>query len=311
MIARWMLAAAMVLAGGGAAVRADDVLVKVDGKDVTLDVPDAGIDYGALKKVGWRLGCQFWTFRQYTAYETLDILHAMGVHHAEFYPGQRLSPEKPDVHVGPEMSDEDIKLLKDKCKEYKIGTDNFGVADVNQGEDETRKLFEFAKKLGVHTIVAEPEDKSFDLLDKLTEEYKINIAIHDHPKPSHYWNPDTLLKAIDGHSKRIGACADVGHFVRSGLSSLESVKKLKGHIISLHFKDVMPDNAPGNYAGYGDVVWGTGKVDCAAVMDELKDQGFKGIFSIEYEKTTGQDLINNVEKSIRFFSEHASELAEK
>jgi sugar phosphate isomerase/epimerase len=163
--------------------------------------------------------------------------------------------------------------------------------------------------MGIKTIVAEPGEKTFDMLDKLTEEYQINISIHDHPKPSHYWNPETVLKAIDGHSKRIGACADIGHFVRSGLSSLESVKKLEGHIISLHMKDVMPEPGGGGYAGYGDVVWGTGKVDVPAVLAELKRQGFKGVMSIEYEKTTGQELVDNVEKSIKFFSEEVGKLA--
>lgn len=309
MLRRFVIAAAVAMLGGSL-VHAAEVTVKTkDGKDLTLDVPSAKIDHASLKKLGWKLGCQFWTFREYTAFETIDIIHAMGIHHAEFYPGQVLSPDKPNAHVGPDLSDEDIAALKAKLKETNTIPDNFGVADVNKGEETTRKLFDFAKKLGVKTIVAEPDPKNMDLLDKLTEEYKINISIHDHPKPSRYWNPDTLLKAIDGHSKRIGSCADIGHFVRSGLSSLESVQKLKGHIISLHMKDVMPEPGGGGYAGFGDVVWGTGKVDIAAILDELKSQGFKGVMSIEYEKTTGQELIDNVEKSVKFFSAHVTELA--
>jgi sugar phosphate isomerase/epimerase len=290
--------------------RAADVKVTdKSGKEITLNIPPADIDHPGLKKLGWKLSCQFYTFREYTAFETIDILHAMGVHHCEFYPGQVLSPDKKTVHVGVEMSDDDIAALKAKVKEAGMAADNFGVADVNKGEAETRKLFEFAKKMGIKTIVAEPADASFDLLDKLTAEYDINISIHNHPKPSHYWSPETLLKAIDGHSKKIGACADLGHFVRSGLSTLDSVKKLDGHIISTHMKDVMPDPRANSYAGYGDVIWGTGKVGVADVLAELKRQNFKGVMSIEYEKTTGQDLVDNVEKSIHFFTEQVKKLA--
>ena len=84
---------------------AAEVQVKTkDGKDVTLNVPDAGVPHPGLKKLGWKLACQFWTFREYTAFETIDILHAMGVHHCEFYPGQALSPDKKDVHVGPDIT---------------------------------------------------------------------------------------------------------------------------------------------------------------------------------------------------------------
>ena len=303
------LAATVALLAAPLARAADVTVHDKDGHESTLNVPNAKINHAALKKLGWKLSCQFWTFRQYSAFETLDILHAMGIHHAEFYPGQILSPDKPNAHVGPELSDDDIAALKAKLKEVNIIPNNFGVADVNKGETATRQLFDFAKKLGVKTIVAEPDPKNMDLLDKLTAEYKINISIHDHPKPSRYWNPDTLLAAIDGHSNRIGACADIGHFVRSGLSSLESVQKLKGHIISLHMKDVMPDPAQGSYAGYGDVPWGTGKVDLPAVLAELKSQGFKGVMSIEYEKTTGQDLVDNVEKSLQFFNDQVTQLA--
>lgn len=309
MLRRFALAAAIALTGASLAAHAADVTVKKNGKDVTLNVPPADINHPALKKLGWKLSCQFWTFREYTAFETIDILHAMGVGHAEFYPGQALSPDKPNAKVGPDLSDDEIAALKAKLKEAHITPENFGVADVNKSEDDARKLFDFAKKMGIKTIVAEPKDTSFNYLDKLTEEYKINISIHNHPKPSHYWNPDTLLAAINGHSPRIGACADIGHFVRSGLVSLDSVKKLNGHIISLHMKDVMPDSAPLSYAGFGDVPWGTGKVNVAAVLEELKSQGFKGVMSIEYEKTTGQTLVDNVEKSIAFFTQHVTELA--
>ena len=109
---------------------------------------------------------------------------------------------------------------------------NFGVG----GYD--RKHFEFAKEMGIETLVAEPNENDFDALDKLCGEFRINLAIHDHPKPSHYWNPDTVLKVCRGRSKRIGACADTGHWARSGLTPVECLKKLAGRIVSFHFKDL-------------------------------------------------------------------------
>ena len=106
---------------------------------------------------------------------------------------------------------------------------------VVSGRDETdwRRIFEFAKAAGIETITSEPDPKHMDMLDKLCEEYAINVAIHNHPKASRYWNPDTVLGAVRGRSKRIGACADTGHWVRSGLDPLECLKKLEGRIVSL------------------------------------------------------------------------------
>ena len=83
-----------------------------------------------------------------------------------------------------------------------------------------------------------PSEADFDAIDKLCAEFDINLAIHNHPQPSHYWNPDTVLKVCKDRSKRIGACADTGHWLRSGLNPLECLKKLEGRIISLHFKDL-------------------------------------------------------------------------
>ncbi|HBJ80313.1 sugar phosphate isomerase/epimerase [Pseudothermotoga sp.] len=114
---------------------------------------------------------------------------------------------------------------------------NYGVVK-GKNQQEWKRIFEFARKMGVETLVAEPEPSQFDFLEKLCDEYNINIAIHNHPQPSRYWEPDSVLKYVSGRSHRIGACADVGHWVRSGLNPVECLKKLEGRIISIHFKDL-------------------------------------------------------------------------
>ncbi len=57
--------------------------------------------------------------------------------------------------------------------------------------------------MGIETIVSEPPEGAFDVIEKLCEEYKINVAIHNHPKPSRYWDSDTVLK-VCGDSEWIG-----------------------------------------------------------------------------------------------------------
>ena len=56
---------------------------------------------------------------------------------------------------------------------------------------------------------------------------------------------------------------------------------------------------------------GSGKVGVGEVLQELKAQNAKIIFSIEYEKTEGDELIANVAKSVEFFNKVASELVTK
>jgi len=179
---------------------------------------------------------------------------------------------------------------------------SFGVVDFKNDEAAARKIFEFAKKLHLENLSCEPEPDACELVDKLCNEYKINAAIHNHPKPARYWNPDTVLAAMKGRSARFGACADTGHWPRSGLVPLECLKKYDGHIIELHFKDI-EDGV--------DRPWGTGKGDARAMLAELKRQGFKGLIDVEYEDGEGAPLEANVVKCIAFFDATARELAGK
>lgn len=232
----------------------------------------------AAKPIEWKLGLQAWTYNRFTLFETIDKARSMGIPFLEAYPGQPLSPENKDTRFDVGASAEVRAQVKEKLKKAGVKLVNFGVVDVGGDEASARKVFEFAKDMGIETIVAEPKAELMKTLDKLAEEYKINLAIHNHPEPSPYWNPDTVLKAVEGCGKRVGACADTGHWVRSGLNPVECLKKLDGRVISLHFKD-LNEKKPGAH----DVPWGTGISDVPAMLAELKRQGFSGVFSVEYE----------------------------
>ncbi|MDB6152114.1 MAG: hypothetical protein JWL90_567, partial [Chthoniobacteraceae bacterium] len=194
-------------------------------------------DSGPADKLGWHLATKAYTFRDITLYETVEITQALGLSYFELNPTQKLSKENP-VNTDQTLPPELRAQLRDKFAQAGIRVACFGVVKLTADEKADRRIFEFAKELGISTLVSEPAADAFDLLDKLTAEYEISVAIHNHPNPSPYADPEAVLKAIAGHGKRIGACADVGHWTRSGLDTVECLKKLEGHIISLHFKDV-------------------------------------------------------------------------
>ena len=123
------------------------------------------------------------------------------------------------------------------------------------------------------------------------------------PKPSRYWNPDTELEAFKGHSKRIGACCDTGHWLRSGVNQLEALKKLEGRIISFHFKDLNEAKIGGH-----DVPWGTGVGDVKALLAEIKRQNVKAVFSIEYEHNW-TNSVPEIAQCVEYFDKMAVELS--
>jgi len=251
----------------------------------------------------WRLGMQAYSFKEFTFYEAIDKTKALGMRYIEGYPGQSLSKEKPDIKADHNMSPEIRKEVLAKLRESGVKLVNYGVVGLSNNEAECRKVFDFAKDMGIETIVSEPPEDAFDLIDKLCKEYQINVAIHNHPKPSHYWDPDTVLKVCQGRSLRIGACADTGHWMRSGVNPLEALRKLKGRIVSLHFKDL-------NKVGEGahDVIWGTGAGDARALLAELARQDCKGVFSIEYEYNWLNSM-PEIAGCVTFFRKAAAELS--
>jgi sugar phosphate isomerase/epimerase len=251
-----------------------------------------------LAKPDWRLCIQAWTFNRFTFYEAVDKTESLGLHYIEAYPGQRLSKEKPDVKFDHNVSAEIREEVKKKLKAAGVKLVNYGVVGLPNNEQECRKVFDFAKDMGIETIVSEPPEDAFELVDKLCQEYKINVAIHNHAKPSHYWDPNIVLSVCKGRSSRIGACADTGHWFRSEVNPVEAIKKLEGRITGLHFKDISEGH---------DVIWGTGKCDAGAMLTELARQNFKGTFSIEYEYNW-ENSTPEIAQCIPFFQKTAAEL---
>ncbi len=259
----------------------------------------------AAEALGWHLGCQAYSFNRFTFYEAIDKVHALGLHYIEAYPGQTLSKEKPDAKFDHNMPAELYSEVLDRLKAADIKLINYGVVGLGTDEAEDRKVFDFAKAMGIQTIVSEPPPEAFDLLDKLTDEYGINVALHNHPEPSRYWNPDTVLEACEGHSKRIGSCSDTGHWLRSGIDPVDAVKELEGRIICLHFKDL---DEFGNKDAH-DVPWSTGVANVRGILAELLRQGFQGVFSVEYEYDW-DDSLPDIALSIANFNEIAKSLTE-
>lgn len=260
----------------------------------------------AARQAGMRggrimLGVQAWTFHKETLFEAIDHAKELGLKYIELIPSQALSPEDKSVKFDESASDELIKKVQARLKEADVQAISYGVVRLKD-EAEARKSFEFAKKMGIKTITAEPPQDAMKMVDKLANEYEINVAIHNHPKPSHYWSPETVLEAIKGCGKRVGACADTGHWTRSGLDPLECLKKLDGHVLACHFKD-LNEKSPKAH----DVVWGQGVNQAKALLEELRRQKFAGPLMIEYEHNWGKAM-PELKECIRFFRKTMQEM---
>ncbi len=251
---------------------------------------------------GWHLGVMAWTFTKFTFYEAIDKTAAMDMHYIQGSPGQVLSNARPGIKFSPDMPAEVREEIKQKLAQAGVRMESTW-AELPEDKAVCRKVFEFCRDMGINVIVTEEPAERYAMLDELCREYNIKVAIHNHPKPSKFWHPDRVLEACQGRSKFIGACADTGHWMRSGINPVEALKKLEGRIVCLHFKDL---NEFGNPDAH-DVMWGTGAGDVEAMLTELHKQNYKGEILFEYEYNW-RNSMPEIEQSVQYYNKVAGRL---
>jgi sugar phosphate isomerase/epimerase len=261
------------------------------------DPSPAKRDDSASEKLGLKLSLQCWTFNKLTFFETVDKASELGIKYIEIYPGQKLKPGSKE-EVRRTMSDETAAEIKQKLADAGgLKLVAYGVDSIPTDEEGAKKTFEWAKKMGIEVLVTETTPN--DVLDRLSGEYNIKVALHNHPTT---WPPEAVLKACKDRGKLIGSCSDTGHWMRAKLVPVEMLRLLQGRVLHLHFKD-LDDFGKGH-----DVPWGTGKGDPRAMMEELQRQGYKGYLSVEYEYGDLDHLAANLPKCVAFFDKTAAEL---
>jgi sugar phosphate isomerase/epimerase len=238
----------------------------------------------------WKIGIQTWTFRMFTLEEAIQKADSAGVKSLETFWGQPLSKDVADT-FGIRLSAAGRSKLKDLLKSKGISIVAMGVISPATRE-EWVQAFDLAKEFGLSYITSEPRKHLWGMIDSLAGQYAIKVAIHEHAKPNPYWHPDSVLAAIKNHPN-LGACADIGHWARSGLDPVDCLKKLEGHVIGVHLKDIKTFNE----VKAEDVPLGKGVINYPAVFAELARQRFKGMLSIEQESNwynSLPDIINTI-----------------
>lgn len=255
----------------------------------------AARDDAAAEKLGFQLGLQCWTYRMLTTFETMERCQQFGIKYLEMFPGQKMKPDA-DTKIGAGMSDAEIADLLAKAKACGVTIQAFGVGGLPTDEAGARKHFDWAKKVGLKVLVTETAPNA--VLDKISQESGIKIALHNHPNS---WPADKVLAATKDLSKNCGSCSDTGHWLRAGKNPVENFKLLEGRVVSCHFKDLDEKKA--------DVVFGTGIANVKAMMEELKRQGFRGQMSMEYERGDLKHLDEVIPQCVAAFDKIATAVA--
>lgn len=253
-------------------------------------------DAEAGSKTNMELGIQLWTFHKFSFVESVEKAQTLGVKNLEIYFGQKLGEGfegNMDFNMDVTTRLKIQELLNSK------GMKIFACGVVRcKNETEWISLFEFANAMKIKIITAEPDVAFLDLAEKLADQYNIDVAIHNHPRPSVYWNPDTIMSALENRSRRMGVCADVGHWKRMGVEPVDALQLVSTRLKCLHLKDI--ENAEEKAK---DVIWGKGVCRIDEIISQLLRKDFNGLLSIEYENNW-ENSVPDIKKCIEYFRKH-------
>ena len=155
-----------------------------------------------------------------------------------------------------------------------------GNVTMRGGEEEIRQAFEFARDIGVSTIVCAPDHDSLPILNTLVKEFDIKLAIHNHgPEDKYFPSPFDVMRAVEKLDKRIGLCIDVGHTARAGADPAQSIIQCRERLYDVHLKDI---SAMGNKNT--PIESGRGILDSKSILAALLKINFQGLVGFEYEK---------------------------
>lgn len=264
--------------------------------------------HAAAPASGIEIGFSAYTFRHLTAFEAIEKTRECGGDVIEFFLWQKLSPENPKVILNADLPDEHIAELKAKLKATGVRAvnayfNNAPFQDKAGAEAGVRKLFEFARKLGLRGLTGEPAPDQLDLVERMVKEYDIQLCFHNHPhnpnKPGYLnWDPKYLITLMENRDPRMGFSVDTGHLVRSGVDVIETLKLYKDRAHSVHLKDIKEARFDSE-----DVPYGEGISNITAILEQLKRQNFRGHVAVEYEHTTDH-LLDDVKHCVRFMRSH-------
>lgn len=219
-----------------------------------------------------QVAIQTWTLRNLNFEQVVEFAKRHGIRDLQMI----------DKHLNPKASPEEIRARKAVLDKAGLRVYTFGVAGTSMNPEENRKLFEFAKTMGIQLIVVEPSDfRILDNLEQLVKEYDIRIAIHNHGLKSLYGNPVVVRQLIGHRDPRVGVCLDVGWVTSANFDAAQVFRDYQGRVFDIHLKDkTVTKTVKGDDVSV-DTHIGEGQANYRGLFKALTDAGYTGRLAIE------------------------------
>ena len=260
----------------------------------------------AREQIDWKFGISAYSFKDNTLFETIDETALLGMLYMGGLNVQKVS-DQIDKNFDHNLDEKELYVIQQKFISAGVTLINYYIHDIPADEEECGKIFSFASRMGIEILISEPKPEALDIIEKYCEKYNIKLAIHNHTKdisPA-YWDPANVAEICKNRSPLIGACGDLGYWIRSGIDINKAIDILKGRIITLQVHDLDKLNEKGH-----DVTWGTGASGLDQFFRKLHQEGIKPLFiGLEYSYNWGSSL-PDIRQSKAYFDRLSIQLSE-
>ncbi len=259
----------------------------------------------AQEKLGWRLGIEAYTFHKYTLFEAIDKVSQLGLPYMGGLSFQKVSEQIPR-NFDPQLSAAELAQIRQKLDAAGVRLLTYYIQDIPGDEAGCRSVFEFGRKIGIETFMSEPAPAALDTIGRFCDQYDIKVALHNHDQKGSpvYWRPEGVLQVCEGRTRRIGACGDLGYWLRSGIDPMVAARTLKDRLITVQMHDLHEFSPEGH-----DVPWGTGAGQTELFLKELHRLGVRPVmFGLEFAYDW-LDSMPEIAESATFFGKVSQDLA--
>jgi sugar phosphate isomerase/epimerase len=223
--------------------------------------------------LGLKIGVATYTVRELPIEEAIKVVQRTGLKY--------ISIKNVKNHIDISHTTEERKQRAKMFRDAGLIPLSVGNVSMRAGEADIRKAFEYARDIGVPTIVCAPSLDAMPILDKMVKEFDIKLAIHNHgPEDKGFFpSPYNVWQAVEKYDKRIGLCIDVGHTARAGVDPAEAILKFQERLYDVHLKDIYAlgdKNTP--------IEGGRGILNLKAILASLLKIKYQNLAGFEYEK---------------------------
>ena len=231
----------------------------------------------------WRVGVPSTAMKSLTLSETLPKVDLLSVANVEASNTQLVSleiPKKLDYRLQPGERNAVVYRFKELGEQVLA----YRVDSIGADEATRRKVFAFAKAINAPTIVVPADGAALTELDKLAEEFAINVAVESKG------DPKVVMRAVEGRGKRVGVAADLGAWMQAGVKPVDGLAIVKERLLLVSVADRSALGAGGREVPLGTGAGGLGDFFLSAWRGGVKPL----LITVQSTGPSEADLLKNL-----------------